>query len=81
MKKDFLDELKEELELIQAERDEHGLDTDIIHAKAMAALIRVSQNHKLTLEEKKSMAKAAMALDGLTAQEADILRCLDEVNA
>lgn len=47
----------------------------------MAALIRVSQNHKLTFEEKKSMAKAAMALDGLTAQEADILRRLDEVNA
>lgn len=81
MQKDFLDELKEELEALQAERDEHGMDEGTIRGKTMEALLRVSQNHKLTFEEKKAMAAAAMALDGLTAQEAQTLHRLDETKA
>lgn len=77
MKKDFLDELKEALEAVQTERDAHGLNEGTVREKAMAEFIRVSRSHVWTLEEKKNLAAAVMALDGMTLEEAEVLRQLE----
>lgn len=77
MKKDFLDELMDELVKLHEERKVSGLAPDIARGKTIEAFLRVAKNHKLTFEEKKAMAAAAMAMDGITAEEAEILHNLD----
>ena len=76
MKKDFLDELMEELTKLHEEKKVSGLAPDLARGKTIEAFLRVARSHHLTAEEKKTMAATLMAVDGLTGEEAEILQNL-----
>lgn len=78
MKKDFLEELIEELEKLHEERKVSGLAPELARGKTIEAFLRVAKNHHLTLEEKQTIAQTAMAMDGITTEEAAILRKWEE---
>lgn len=78
MKKNFLDEVMEELSKVVQDRDHGILDPETSRGKSIEAIIRVAKNHKLTAEEKKAIAAFAMSLDGITAEEADLLNRMNE---
>lgn len=79
MKKDFLEELMEELTKLHEENKVSGLQPDIARGKTIEAFLRVAKHHELTFEEKKAIASAAMSLDGITPDEAATLRNLDSL--
>ena len=81
MKKDFLDELMEELQKLKDEQKKVTISAPVAPHKVISAFTRVAKNHELTYEEKRSFAEFAMSLDGITPQEAEILRDLDQMKA
>lgn len=76
MKKDFLDELMDELAKLHEEKKVSGLAPDIARGRTIEAFLRVAKEHQLTFEEKKTLAAMAMSADGLTAEEAETLQNL-----
>lgn len=79
MKKDFLDELMEELAKLHEEKKVSGLAPDIARGRTIETFVKVAANHKLTAEEKKAFVTAAAAIDGdITLSEAEMIKALDE---
>lgn len=79
MQKDFLDELMEELAKLHEEKKVSGLASDIARGKTIETFLKVAANHKLTFEEKRTIAEVVMSFDGITPDEAAILRDLDSL--
>ena len=80
MKKDFLDELMEELAKLHEEKKVSGLAPDIARGRTIETFVKVAANHKLTAEEKKACVTAAAAIDGdITLSEAEMIKALDNV--
>jgi len=79
MKKDFLDELMEELAKLHEEKKVSGLAPDLARGKTIDTFLKVATNHKLTFEEKRTIAEVVMSFDGITPEEAVILRDLDNL--
>lgn len=77
MKKDFLDEVMEELSKVVHDRDHGILDPETSRGKSIEAIIRVARNHELTTAEKKAIASVAMSLDEMTREEMEILKHLE----
>lgn len=73
MKKDFLDELIEQLEALKAEGNQPNV------GKVVALVIHTAVNQKLTFDVKKDILEALMSLDGITPDEAELLRDLDSL--
>ena len=71
MKKDFLDELIEQLEALKAEGNQPSVD------KVVALVIHTAVNQKLTFDVKRDILEVLMSLDGITPDEAELLRDLD----
>lgn len=78
MKQDFLDELMEALQALKEEQKTLVLPAPVPPHKVIRTIQNVAKNHELTFEEKRTMATMAMAMDGLTAEEAEILRRLEK---
>ena len=74
MKKDFLDEL---IEALHAEEKKVTLAAPIAPHKVIGVFASVAKAHELTWEEKRAIAETAMSLDGITPDEAELLRELD----
>lgn len=79
MKKDFLDELMEELQKLKDEQKKITISAPVAPHKIIGVIGSVARNHELTFEEKRAIAEVAMSLDGITPQEAAILRDLDKL--
>jgi len=71
MKKDFLDALIEQLEALKAEDNQPNV------GKVVALVIHTAVNQKLTFDVKRDILEALMSLDGITPDEAELLRDLD----
>ena len=71
MKKDFLDTLIEQLEALKAEDNQPNV------GKVVALVIHTAVNQKLTFDVKRDILEALMSLDGITPDEAELLRDLD----
>jgi len=71
MKKDFLDELIEQLEALKAEGNQPSV------GKVVALVIHTAVNQKLTSDVKRDILEELMSLDGITPDEAELLRDLD----
>ena len=71
MKKDFLDALIEQLEALKAESNQPSV------GKVVALVIHTAVNQKLTFDVKRDILEALMSLDGITPDEAELLRDLD----
>lgn len=76
MKQDLVDELLDALQHLKSEQKTLTLSTPIPPHKVIRTINSVIGNHELTFEEKRTLSASAMALDGLTAEEARILRGL-----
>lgn len=74
MKKDFLDELMEALQGLKEEQKTITITAPVAPHKVIRTITEVVKKHELTFEEKKAFTEAMMALDGITHQEAEILR-------
>ena len=74
MKKDFLDEL---MEALQTEQKKVSISAPIAPHKVIGVFANVAKEHELTWEEKRAIAETAMALDGITPDEAELLHDLD----
>lgn len=72
MKKNFLDELIEELQKLKAEQETASV------GKVISVVLKTAAGGQLTYEQKRVIAQAAMSLDGLTPEEAEILRDWEE---
>jgi len=79
MKKDFLDELMEELQKLKDAQKKVTISAPVAPHKVISTFTRVAKNHELTYEEKRAFVEAAMSLDGITPQEAEILQELDQM--
>lgn len=77
MAKDFLDKLMEELAKLHEEKKVSGLAPDIARGKTIETFLRVVKEHELTFDEKKAIAEVLIAVDGITPEEAEVLRDLD----
>ena len=74
MKNNFLDALIEQLEALKAENEQPNV------SKVINLVLRTAADHKLSFDTKRSILEAMMALDGISPDEAELLRELDESN-
>ena len=79
MKKDFLDELMEELQKLKDEQKKITISVPVAPHRVMNVINRILKNHTFTIEEKKAFASAVAALDSnITPQEAAQLQNMCE---
>lgn len=71
MKNNFLDALIEQLEALKAEEEQPSV------GKVIALVVRTSADQKLNIDTKRAMLEGLMALDGITAEEAELLQELE----
>lgn len=77
MKKDFLDELMEELQKLKEDQKSITITAPVAPHKVFGVIHNVAKNHELTLEEKKELAAVAAAMDGdVTPEELETLNDL-----
>ena len=74
MKNNFLDALIEQLEALKAENEQPNV------SKVINLVLRTAADHKLSFDTKRSSLETMMALDGISPDEAELLRELDESN-
>ena len=79
MKKDFLDEVMEELQKLKDEQKKVTITAPVAPHKVLKAISQVAKNHEFTLEEKKTFITMAAMLDGtLSPAEMAELQKLDK---
>ena len=71
MKNNFLDALIEQLEALKAE------DTQPSVGKVITLVVRTAADQKLSFDTKRDLLECLMAVDGITPDEAKLLRELD----
>ena len=64
MKKDFLDELMDELQQLKDEQKKITISTPVAPHKVLSVINHVIKKHEITLDEKKAFVIAAASLDG-----------------
>jgi len=72
MKNNFLDALIEQLEALKAK------DVQPSVSKVIALVVRTAADQKLSFDTKRDLLECLMAVDGITPDEAKLLRELDE---
>lgn len=72
MKNEFLDKLIENLEAMKREGERPSV------GKVIAMVIHTAVDQKLTFEVKKDILTVLMSLDGITPDEADLIRQLEQ---
>ena len=72
MKNNFLDALIEQLEALKAENEQPSV------SKVIALVVRTAADQKLSFDTKRDLLECLMAVDGITPDEAKLLRELDE---
>ena len=82
MKKDFLDEVLEELQKLKDEQKKVTITVPVAPHRVLGAIGQVAKKHEFTLEERTALTAAIAMLDGnLSPAEMTELRELDKLNS